>query len=181
MCYLHAWVRQWGPRITCVIKYSMHWVGWMQEKKISILSALKNSKCVKMFFVKTHEHQICIFLSYLRQNSHQDPLRCMGLKPKYESRDLLKKKKTTPHNKKNNKNPWTNKPQKSPNQQQQNTHPKTKTPNMELYWEQNPENFMVWKWALIICFLINNWLIYHKCKLYKEMYVWRWSCSFSLE
>lgn len=140
-----------GPRITCVIKYSMHWVGWMQEKKISILSALKNSKCVKMFFVKTHEHQICIFLSYLRQNSHQDPLRCMGLKPKYESRDLLKKKKNNPtQQKKNNKNPWTNKPQKSPNQQ--NTHPKTKTPNMEVYWEQNPENFMIWKWALISAF-----------------------------
>lgn len=42
-----------GSDNTCTIKYSMHWVGRMwKKKKRSILSALKNSKCVKMFLSK---------------------------------------------------------------------------------------------------------------------------------
>lgn len=116
----------------------------MQEKKISILSALKNSKCVKMFFVKTHEHQICIFLSYLRQNSHQDPLRCMGLKPKYESRDLLKKKnkkRTTKtqqksHEETNHKKAPTNK--KNPTQKPKpQTWSFTENKTQKILWYEN--------------------------------------------
>lgn len=170
-----------GPRITCVIKYSMHWVGWMQEKKISILSALKNSKCVKMFFVKTHEHQICIFLSYLRQNSHQDPLRCMGLKPKYESRDLLKKKKNNPTQQKKQQKPMNKQTTKKPQPTTTKHPPKNQNPKHGGLLRTKPRKFYDMKMSINICFLINDRLIYHKCKLYKEMYVWRWSCSFSLE
>lgn len=48
------------PNITCTIKYSMDWVGRMWEKKNNTVSTEELKMCEDVF-VKTHEHQVCIF------------------------------------------------------------------------------------------------------------------------
>lgn len=59
----------------------------MGKKKINTVSTEQLKMCEDVF-VKTHEHQICIFRRYLRQKFHRDPLRRMGFMPKYECRAL---------------------------------------------------------------------------------------------